>query len=168
MVSVNRAFIGVGSNTGNREHNCMGVIDALAGLPDGRIVTVSSLYETEPWGYARQRRFINCAVLLETGASAHDLLRMMQATERSMHKRANVRWGPRSIDLDLLLFNTEIINEPGLQVPHPRMHQRRFVLAPLCEIAPDVLHPVLRCSADELLRRLNDTKRVELLTESVY
>jgi 2-amino-4-hydroxy-6-hydroxymethyldihydropteridine diphosphokinase len=152
------AYIGVGSNVGNREANCRKAFELLADT--GRVISVSSLYFTEPVGYKEQEDFINAVVSIETDLSATELLDACRAIEGRLGRKRKLRWGPRTIDLDILLYGDHMINRPHLVIPHPLMATRKFVLAPLAEIAPDVMHPVLHKTAEQLLRELKDTSRV--------
>jgi 2-amino-4-hydroxy-6-hydroxymethyldihydropteridine diphosphokinase len=131
-----RAYVGLGANLGDREATIRAAVAALPG-----VLAVSSLRETEPVGVTDQPRFLNGVAALETELSARDLLDTLLAVERRLGRERRERWGPRTIDLDLLLFGEEAIDEPGLTVPHPRLHERRFALEPLAEIAPDALIP---------------------------
>jgi 2-amino-4-hydroxy-6-hydroxymethyldihydropteridine diphosphokinase len=131
-----RAYVGLGANLGDREGTIRAAVAALPG-----VLAVSSLRETEPVGVTDQPRFLNGVAALETELSARDLLETLLAVERRLGRERRERWGPRTIDLDLLLFGQEAIDEPGLTVPHPRLHERRFALEPLAEIAPDALIP---------------------------
>ena len=108
-----------------------------------RITRVSSVYQTAPWGYADQPDFLNCVVEAQTSLAPGELLRRAQAVEQSMGREPSVRYGPRSIDVDILLYGSSVVDEPGLQIPHPRLHQRAFVLVPLAELCPHLEHPVL-------------------------
>jgi 2-amino-4-hydroxy-6-hydroxymethyldihydropteridine diphosphokinase len=131
-----RAYVGLGANLGDREATIRAAVAALPGVR-----ALSSLRETEPVGLTDQPRFLNGVAALETELSARDLLDTLLAVERRLGRERRERWGPRTIDLDLLLFGEEAIDEPGLTVPHPRLHERRFALEPLAEIAPDALIP---------------------------
>ncbi|NCO67173.1 MAG: 2-amino-4-hydroxy-6-hydroxymethyldihydropteridine diphosphokinase [Nitrospirae bacterium CG_4_10_14_0_8_um_filter_41_23] len=146
-------YIGIGSNLGNRQENCLRAIELLQ--EKGIIVTKrSSLYETEPWGVKDQPLFINMAIEIETGLKPEELLRMLKDTEREMGRKDSSKWGPRIIDLDILLFDNIVLNNKNLKIPHPLMHERDFVLRPLCEIAPDIKHPLLKLSIGDLLQQL--------------
>jgi 7,8-dihydro-6-hydroxymethylpterin-pyrophosphokinase len=133
------AYIGIGSNVGDRAVNCLKAIELL---------------------YKEQGDFINAVVSVETDLSARALLNACHAIESRLGRRRMLRWGPRIIDLDILLYGELVMNEPDLVIPHPLMEARRFVLAPLAEIASDALHPVLRKTAEQLLHELKDTHRV--------
>jgi 2-amino-4-hydroxy-6-hydroxymethyldihydropteridine diphosphokinase len=145
-------YISLGSNMGDREVNLAEAVRRLATL--GTVTRVSSLYETEPVEFLNQPWFLNCVVELETEKMPRSLLSAMLEIERAMGRRRTVAKGPRTIDLDLLLFGSSVVETPSLTVPHPAMHERRFVLEPLAEIAPDLRHPVLRRSAREMLNAL--------------
>jgi 2-amino-4-hydroxy-6-hydroxymethyldihydropteridine diphosphokinase len=135
---VTRAYIGVGANLGERETTIRRAVDLLAAEPGADVVAVSRLRETDPVGYLNQPRFLNGAVAVETRLSARELLERLLAIERRLGRtRTAPRFGPRTIDLDLLLYGDETIDEPGLRVPHPRLHERRFALEPLAELDPD-------------------------------
>ena len=144
------AYVGIGSNIGNRRYNCMKAIELLrkGGL---KVSKVSSLYETEPWGVKDQPRFINMAVEIETALPPEKLLALLKATEKKMGRKESVRWGPRQIDLDILLYGELAMRSDTLTIPHPHMHERKFVLEPLSEIAPKTIHPVLRKTIAALL-----------------
>jgi 2-amino-4-hydroxy-6-hydroxymethyldihydropteridine diphosphokinase len=158
------AYIGFGSNLGDRLENCKNAIGALAALPPCSLLKTSSFYETSPVGLVDQPAFINGVVLLETDEDAHWLLRQMLEIEKTFGRIRNLKWGPRSIDLDLLFFDDQIINTPELSVPHPSLHERRFVLEPLNEVAPDFRHPSLGKSVADLRNDLQDgEQRVEVL-----
>jgi 2-amino-4-hydroxy-6-hydroxymethyldihydropteridine diphosphokinase len=152
------AYIGIGSNVGDREGNCLRAIEFLAEA--GRVIAVSSLYCTEPVGYTEQEEFINAVAALETERSPVDLLAICQAIEDRQARKRSVRWGPRTVDLDILLYGDLVMSLAQLVIPHPLMATRRFVLAPLAEIAPGVMHPVLHQSIEQLLRALPPGHRV--------
>jgi 2-amino-4-hydroxy-6-hydroxymethyldihydropteridine diphosphokinase len=139
---VTRAYIGVGANLGEREATIRAAVDLLAAEPGVDVVAVSRLRETDPVGYLDQPRFLNGAVAVETRLSGRELLERLLAIERRLGRtRTGPRFGPRTIDLDVLLYGDETIDEPGLRVPHPRLHERRFALEPLEELDPDVVVP---------------------------
>ena len=131
-----RAYVGVGANLGDREAT---IRAALAALPG--VVAMSELRETEPVGVVDQPEFLNGAVALETELSARELLETLLGIERELGRERRERWGPRTIDLDLLLYGGETIDEPGLTVPHPRLHERRFALEPLLDLDPELSIP---------------------------
>ena len=137
------AFVGLGGNLGDAVATLRSAVQALAGLPETRVLQVSSLYRTPAWGLQQQADFINGAALLETRLEARELLEALLGVERDFgrEREAGSRWGPRTLDLDLLLYGDAVIGEPGLQVPHPHLHERAFALVPLLEIAPDILIP---------------------------
>ena len=142
------AYVGLGSNLGDRKATIRAAVAALPG-----VVAVSELRETDPVGVTEQPAFLNGAVAVETELSARELLDALLAVERALGRERRERWGPRTIDLDLLLFGTETIDEPGLTVPHPRLHERRFALEPLAELDPELVVPG-RGLVRELLHRL--------------
>jgi len=147
------AYISIGSNLGNREENCLRAVELLK----QKGITIrrqSSLYETEPWGVKDQPRFINLAIEIETILKPKELLMTTKEIEREVGRKESFRWGPRTADLDILLFDSVIIQGDDLTIPHPLLHKRAFVLRPLCEIAPDVIHPVLKKRVCDLIQGL--------------
>jgi 2-amino-4-hydroxy-6-hydroxymethyldihydropteridine diphosphokinase len=145
-------YLSLGSNVGDRAANLEAAIARLSSL--GKVVAVSSFYETEPVGFAAQPWFLNCAVELDTEKTPKQLLAGILALEQEMGRRRVQKNGPRTIDIDILLCGDSIIKTKGLIIPHPAMHERRFVLEPLAEIAPDVQHPVFKRSIRELRQAL--------------
>ncbi len=159
------AYLSLGSNVGDRAQNLR---EALARLREvGDVVEVSSLYETEPVEFTEQAWFLNCAVALKTDLEPQELMARLLGIEREMGRERTVKKGPRTIDIDLLLFGDKVLSTPELTIPHPAMHQRRFVLEPMAELAPGVRHPVLKKTVAELLSGLPAgdavVKRVESL-----
>ncbi len=161
---LSRAHIGIGSNMGKSAILCRHAVDLLGAVGSARVVAMSSLYRTEPVGVEAQDWFVNCAVIVETGLSPHRLLEHMQHIENEMGRVRLQRWGPRTIDLDLLFFDDLIIDDPMLKVPHPELHLRGFVLAPLKEIDPLKFHPILKKTVLQLYDELDDTKQVHPLS----
>jgi 2-amino-4-hydroxy-6-hydroxymethyldihydropteridine diphosphokinase len=154
-MSEKTVYLSLGSNIGDREQNLLSAIDELphAGVA---IAKVSSFYETEPVDLREQPWFLNCVVVAETHFDALMLLRALREIETKMGSKKLVAKGPRLIDMDILLYGSETIDTPELQVPHPRMHLRRFVLVPLAEIAVGVIHPALKVTAAQMLERTPD------------
>jgi 2-amino-4-hydroxy-6-hydroxymethyldihydropteridine diphosphokinase len=139
---VTRAYIGLGSNVGEREQMLWSAVHMLAFNPEVEVVAVSSIRETDPVGFLEQPRFLNAAVAVETELAPAPLLELLLSIERELGRtRDGPRFGPRTIDLDLLLYGEETLDEPGLTVPHPRLHERRFVLEPLADLDPDLVVP---------------------------
>ncbi|MEX0674259.1 MAG: 2-amino-4-hydroxy-6-hydroxymethyldihydropteridine diphosphokinase [Gaiellaceae bacterium] len=137
-----RAYIGVGANLGDRRGTIERAVDLLRGAPGVEVLAVSTLRETDPVGFEEQPRFLNGAVELETALGPRELLDLLLGVERALGRtREGPRFGPRTIDLDLLVYGDERVDEPGLTVPHPRLHERRFALEPLAELAPELELP---------------------------
>ncbi|MGH7840927.1 MAG: 2-amino-4-hydroxy-6-hydroxymethyldihydropteridine diphosphokinase [Candidatus Binataceae bacterium] len=166
----NRAFIGIGSNLGDRAANHREAIERIVALPQTRVVRQSSIYETQPVGDIKGA-FLNSVIEVETELAADALMRRLLAIERVMGRKrasgsrkpaARAKLRPRTIDLDLLFFNKEVIDTPALTVPHPRLHERRFVLAPMVELAPALIHPKSNKTISELLVDLKSAQRVAL------
>jgi 2-amino-4-hydroxy-6-hydroxymethyldihydropteridine diphosphokinase len=143
------AYVGLGANLGDREET---IRAAVAELPD--VVAVSPLRETDPVGVTDQPQFLNGVAALETELAPRELLDVLLAVERRLGRERRERWGPRTIDLDLLLYGDEVIDEDGLKVPHPRLHERRFVLEPLADLAPQLVVPGLG-GVEDLLAELD-------------
>lgn len=141
-------YLSLGSNLGHREANLRAAIERLAAL--GEVAAVSSFYETEPVELARQPWFLNCAVALWTEKMPKQFLAALQGIEKAMGRQRTQPKGPRVIDLDILLFGNSVVDTAGLTIPHPALHQRRFVLEPLAEIAPEQRHPVFKHTVREL------------------
>lgn len=153
------AYIGIGSNLGDREFNCKQAIGLLR-QKGTTVIKESSPYETKPWGVTDQPLFLNMAIEIETDLKPFELLRTLKDIEKEMGREETFLWGPRIIDLDILLYDNNIVDEKGLRIPHPHMQDREFVLRPLCEIAGDVIHPSLLLSIEELLQRLKSTENM--------
>ena len=141
MTVVTRAYVALGSNLGDRLATLEAALRALDGLPGVRVVASSSVYETEPWGGVEQPPYANAVATLEVGGDALSLLRACKVIEQELGREPGVRFGPRALDLDILLFGDEVLDTPELTIPHPRMLEREFVVTPLLEIEPRVTLP---------------------------
>lgn len=152
---MSRAFIGLGSNIGDRLALIDRAAKALAATRGARLIQMASIRETDPVGGPPQGKFLNTVIELDTPLTLHQLFTSLQAIERNLGRQPSPeRWGPRPIDLDLLLYDSQVVQEPRLTVPHPRLHERRFVLEPLAELAPDIIHPIMRQTMRQLLQQL--------------
>ncbi|HEY3308811.1 MAG TPA: 2-amino-4-hydroxy-6-hydroxymethyldihydropteridine diphosphokinase [Desulfuromonadaceae bacterium] len=155
------AFIALGSNLGDRELNLLLAIAELGKLPGSKVTALSSFYETSPVGVTDQPFFLNAVLRLATELDPPDLLSQLQRIEKVVFGRTRtIRWEARKMDLDLLLYNNQVVTSPELVLPHPRLAERRFVLQPLCEIAPQLIHPVLMRSMKKLLDDLRSNESV--------
>ena len=157
---IHTAYIGFGSNIGDKLLNCKNGITALAKRQNTNIKKWSRFYQTEPVDFKDQDWFINGVVKIETDIDAFQLIKELKSIERAVGRMDNtVRFGPRILDMDIILFDTVVINSCGLIIPHPRMHKRRFVLKPICDIDPSIVHPVLNKEMQYLLADLDENEQ---------
>ncbi len=154
-------YLGLGSNLGDRRANIRSA-SAFITKEIGKIARASHLYETQPWGVTDQEPFLNQVIMINTSLDPRDLLKEITKIERELGRvrKDNEKWGPRPIDIDILLYGKRIVRDKGLEVPHPEMHKRAFVLVPLMEIAPDIEHPILKQQIDELYMACDDLSEV--------
>ena len=160
QINNHQAFISVGSNLGDKIENCQKGINGL--LADGRSVLVksSSFYRTSPVDYKDQDWFVNLVVKIKTSLNPFDLLDEMQGIEKAVGRKTSIlRFGPRVLDLDIIFFDDQVIQTDILEIPHPRMHKRRFVLKPICDIEPSMMHPLLGKDMRSLLTVLQDSEQ---------
>ena len=158
---MNLCFLLIGSNLGNRKENLKKAIKAIE-ADIGTITAISSIYETEPWGFDHTIYFLNQAVICSTCLDPSEILSIILSIEESMgRKRSSTEYTARKIDIDILFFNSDVVDQPRLIIPHPRLHLRNFALIPLAEIAPDFIHPVIKKPVDELLKDCPDTSMVK-------
>ena len=159
---MNEVYLLLGSNEGKPGENLLRARAAIA-QQCGVIELQSSLYETEAWGIKEQAAFLNQALMIKTDLKPTDLLLSLKDTEKQLGRVETTKWGPRVIDIDILFFGAEIVNLPDLKIPHPYIQERRFTLAPMAEIAPDFVHPLLAKTICELLRECKDNSTVKRL-----
>lgn len=158
----------IGSNRGEKKKNLDEAVTRLAGHEGIKVVSVSSFYMTEPQNFKDQDWFLNAVLKIKTELCPEDLLVVLKELEKSLDKDGKAfRFGPRTIDLDIIYYDNLVLKTGDLEIPHPRMHERCFVLVPLCDIGPEEIHPVLKLRSDELLKKieLQDTQKVMLLKE---
>ena len=159
MQYMNKVFLLIGGNIGDRLQNLHQAIIGLSAVC-GPIIQQSAVYETAAWGKTDQAAFLNQALLLTTSLPAQELITTILSVEEDMGRRRMEKFGPRVIDIDILFFNDEIINEPNLIIPHPQLQNRRFALAPMHEMAPALVHPVLNKTIEQLLKECPDELEV--------
>jgi 2-amino-4-hydroxy-6-hydroxymethyldihydropteridine diphosphokinase len=151
------AYVALGSNLEPRGRYIQRALDLIDEHANMKVDTVSAVYETEPVGGPEgQPEFLNAVARIKTTLSPHELLKALQGIEKELGRKRDVFWGPRTIDLDILLYEQEIVSTDDLIIPHPLMHERRFVMQPLAQIAPDVMHPVLMMSARTILESMGE------------
>lgn len=158
----NQVFISLGTNLGDRRQNLINAVHAIE-LTLGEIIKQSSLYETKPWGKSNQPDFLNQVVQIQVDKTPQECLNKLSSIERQMGRKRNEKWGARIIDLDLLYVNDQLINTEKLILPHPGIPNRRFVLVPMTEIAPEFIHPYLQKNQKQLLEECTDTLDVKVL-----
>jgi 2-amino-4-hydroxy-6-hydroxymethyldihydropteridine diphosphokinase len=151
QISIKRGYLGLGSNLGNRKKNLKNAIEALRSHPGIHIMVESSFHDTTPVGYLYQNRFLNAVIEIQTTLDPEELLDNTLQIEQSLGRVRSERWGPRTIDIDILALDDLVYDSERLSIPHPLMHERRFVLEPLAEIAPAFRHPVFGSSISEML-----------------
>jgi 2-amino-4-hydroxy-6-hydroxymethyldihydropteridine diphosphokinase len=163
MTTMNRAYLLIGSNMGNREQ-CVTAAKEHLERHCGRLVQQSSLYQTAAWGLEEQAPFLNQAVEIHTALQPEALLHTVLFIEECLGRKREIRYGPRLIDIDILLFNNEVVHTESLQIPHPQLHNRRFALTPLAEIAPELMHPVFQKTVLQLLDECPDKLDVQKIS----
>ena len=155
-------FLGLGSNVGNRAEVLGNAVNAIANLEKCTVCEISSIYETEPWGNKDQKQFLNLVIEAETQLEPQELLTACKEIERKLGRTGGPFWGPRTLDIDLLLYGDSVVDEATLRVPHPQLQRRRFVLVPLAEIAPSTLIPGSGKTVREALETCSDCGNVSL------
>lgn len=156
----NKILLSIGTNYGDRELNIENAIDNLISSGAIETATIASIYETEPHGITEQAWFLNTALIGTTNLSPHEFLQISKSIEYSVGRTQRKRWHEREIDIDIIFYNDLIINDKFLNIPHPRLEKRRFVLVPCVEIAPDYLHPLTKLTLKQLLNECSDTSIV--------
>lgn len=159
-----KVYLGIGSNLGDPLEFCRQAIRRLSEVRGLSILRVSSFYLTSPYGLEDQNDFVNCAVSGLCWIKPRDLLSEITRIETLMGRKREVKWGPRTIDIDILLFGEEVIKEEGLIIPHPELHKRRFALIPLLEIDRYIIHPVFKRNLKDFLREIDRSQRVKFLS----
>jgi len=154
------AYIGIGSNLESPAENCLKAVERLSAHPDLTLVGRSSLYQSEPFGITDQDWFVNSVIQITTSLSPEELLRVCLSIEHAMGRTRTKKWGPRIIDLDILFYDDLILKREGLDIPHPGIAERSFVLAPMNEIAPDFVHPGLKKNIEALLEEIPNPQQV--------
>jgi 2-amino-4-hydroxy-6-hydroxymethyldihydropteridine diphosphokinase len=163
---MNKAYLVIGGNLGEREEY-LATARRLIGAQCGQLIAISAIYETAPWGNTDQPAFFNQALQLDTALNARQLIRRLLKVEKLMGRIREEKYGPRLIDIDIILFNDEKHNYHFLKLPHPEMQNRRFVLAPLAEIAADIVHPILKKTITELLEECPDPLPVKKIATKI-
>ena len=158
-------YLGFGTNLGDRKKNLDRAIISLDSRPDLTILRTSGIYETEPWGMTDQPNFLNMVAEIATSISLDELLERVKKLEQDMGREDGPRFGPRLIDVDILMLEDQVVNQPDLQIPHASLHLRAFVLVPLTELAPDLVHPVLGETIAQLASRVNGLDGVKPLVK---
>jgi len=158
-------YLGFGTNLGDRKKNLDRAIISLDSRPDLTILRTSGIYETEPWGMTDQPNFLNMVAEIATSISLGELLERVKKLEQDMGREDGPRFGPRLIDVDILMLEDQVVNQPDLQIPHASLHLRAFVLVPLTELAPDLVHPVLGETIAQLASRVNGLDGVKPLVK---
>jgi 2-amino-4-hydroxy-6-hydroxymethyldihydropteridine diphosphokinase len=148
-------YLGMGTNRGDRLANLAATIEALP--PQVQVVRQSPVYQTPPWGYTDQPDFLNLVVEAQTALPPKELIAYLKDLELKVGRTASFRWGPREIDIDILFYNQLVYAEDGLEIPHPRLHDRAFVLVPLADLTPELIHPKLNSSVSELLSEIDSS-----------
>jgi len=159
-------YLALGSNLGDRRQYLIQAVNSLQ--EKDKILMIAPLYRSSAYGYTNQPDFLNTALLLETTAKPFDLLKFLKSIEESVGRKQRIRWGPREIDLDIIFYDDEVLNTPDLVIPHPDFHNRRFVLQPLADIAPDFISPTHRKSVKELLNKCADKTTITLIAMEWY
>ena len=166
MIKLKKVYLGLGSNLGNRLEN-INAANAMVEKLAGKILALSSLYETEPWGFETDNKFINMVMCINTNLSPSELLNRLLMIEAKLGRaREEGKYISRTIDIDILFYGDEVIDDDVLHIPHPRLHERRFVLTPLNEIAPGLLHPVLKKNVESLSGECRDKSGVVLYSDN--
>jgi 2-amino-4-hydroxy-6-hydroxymethyldihydropteridine diphosphokinase len=157
------AYIGIGSNVGNKAYQCERAISEILKVDRHKLLAKSSFFKTQPIGYTSQDWFVNGVIKIETNLEPLDLLQVLKTIESHLGRTETFRWGPRTIDLDILIFDDREMKTEDLQIPHPLLHERQFVLIPLVEIDRDLVHPVLKKTVGEILENFKEDQGVEKL-----
>ena len=161
-------ILSIGSNLGNRIEFLKSSIKNIRLLANTTIANISDVYETEPIGVSKQGNYLNCIVYLKTDLSPYDLLTEINGIEKMYKRERMIKWGPRTLDIDIIDYDNKTVNTKQLTLPHPRMHKRRFVLLPMTEINPDYIHPIYRISLFTMLEQTEKQKCVKMNMENWY